>query len=398
MRNIYLGRQPIFNRDLDPVAYELLYRAGVTDTADRNDARASANVLINAFLEIGVERVLGRAKGFIHVSPELLDDELLRLFAPEQMVLQLMPDVAYDDDLLQKVDRLRDSGFGISVDDLLVHEGTLPLIERAHYIKVDLNAVPVEELGEHVTELRRYPVALVAEKVETHEQFARCRALGFDFYQGCFFAKPKLVAGRAMAEDRLSVMQLLSTLHNPEAELKDVQEAIQRSVSLSYRVLRYANSAAYNLPRKIESIAQAAVVLGQRRLRDMATLLALTGMDDKPQELTHTLLTRARACALMVPAGHGNEETAFTVGLFSGLDALMDQPLDKLLHQLPLADETRLAILDQAGPFGQVLAAALGLEQGDQGSATLAALNPSPQIYLEAADWATQALGAIGSG
>ena len=398
MRTIYLGRQPIFNRELDPVAYELLYRAGATDSSDRNDARASASVLVNAFLEMGVERVLGRAKGFIHVTPELLDDELLRLFAPGQLVLQLMPDVAYDDELLAKVDKLREAGYGISVDDLLIHEGTLPLLRRAQYVKVDLNAVPLEELSEYAAELRRYPVALVAEKVETHEQFARCRELGFDFYQGYFFARPKLVSGRAMAGDRLGVIQLLSILHNPEAELKEVQEAIQRSVSLSYRVLRYANSVAYNLPRKIESIAQAAVVLGQRRLRDMATLLALTGIDDKPEALTHTLLTRARACALMAPAGRGNEETAFTVGLFSGLDALMDQPLDKLLRQLPLADETRFAILDQAGPFGQVLAAAMALEQGDQDSAALAALNPSPRIYLEAADWAADALGAIGSG
>ncbi len=143
MRTIYLGRQPIFNRELDPVAYELLYRAGATDSSDRNDARASASVLVNAFLEMGVERVLGRAKGFIHVTPELLDDELLRLFAPGQLVLQLMPDVAYDDELLAKVDKLREAGYGISVDDLLIHEGTLPLLRRAQYVKVDLNAVPL---------------------------------------------------------------------------------------------------------------------------------------------------------------------------------------------------------------------------------------------------------------
>lgn len=395
MRTFYLGRQPIFNRELEPVAYELLYRSGVTGGAARNDAQASASVLINAFVEMGVARVIGRSKAFIHMTPELLDDKLLSLFDPAQLVLQLMPDLAYDAAALERVDQLRGAGYGISVDDLLVHEGTLPLIERADFIKVDVSAVPREELGGHVAELRAHGPALVAEKVETHEQFALCRVLGFDLYQGFFFARPNLVSGRTLAEDRLSVLHLLSALHNPAVELQEVQEIIQRSVSLSYRLLRYVNSAAYNLPRKIESIAQAAVVLGQRRLRDMVTLLALTGADDRPQAQIHVVLTRAQVCARLAQGGHGSAEMAFTVGLFSGLDTLMDQPLEKLLAQLPLADETSRAILHREGPLGQVLGAALALERGDQQSAALAALATSPAIYWEAADWATQALRAM---
>lgn len=394
MRTVYLGRQPIFNSDLKPVAYELLYRAGDTDHSDKKDARASANVLINAFLEMGVQRVIGKARAFIHVTPEILDDDLLRLFDPAQLVLELMPDVAFDDALLASLDRLRTAGYGIAVDDLLVHEGTLPLLERAHFVKVDLAAVPASELAEHVTALRRFPVALVAEKVETHEQFAQCQALGFDFYQGYFFARPKLVAGRTMSEDRLSVLQLLAILHSPQSELSDVQAVIQQSVSLSYRLLRYANSAAFNLQREVSSIAQATVVLGQRRLRDLATLLALTGMSDKPPELTHTVLARARLCASLAPPGRGNADTAFTVGLFSGLDASMDRPLTDLLADLPLAEETRLAVLEQQGPFGQVLAAALALERGDFGNVVLDMLDPKPtsQAYLEAVDWANQTI------
>ena len=394
MRTVYLGRQPIFNSDLKPVAYELLYRGGDTDHSDKEDARASANVLINAFLEMGVQRVIGKARAFIHVTPEILDDDLLRLFDPAQLVLELMPDVAFDDALLATLDRLRAAGYGIAVDDLLVHDGTLPLLERAHFVKVDLAAVPAPELAEHVAALRRFPVALVAEKVETHEQFAQCQALGFDFYQGYFFARPKLVAGRTMAEDRLSVMQLLAILHNPQSELSDVQAVIQQSVSLSYRLLRYANSAAFNLPREISSIAHATVMLGQRRLRDLATLLALTGMSDKPPELTRTVLARARLCASLAPPGRGNADTAFTVGLFSGLDALMDRPLTDLLADLPLAEETRLAVLERQGPFGQVLAAALALERGDFENVVLDMLDPKPtsQAYLEAVDWANQTI------
>ena len=397
MRTVYLGRQPIFNRDLKPVAYELLYRSGNVDYADRGDARASAHVLINTFLEMGVTRVIGKARAFIHITPEILDDDLLRLFDPAQLVLQLMPDAVLDDAMLEKLDQMRASGFGISLDDLLVHDGTLPLIERAHFVKVDLAAVPAEELEEHVAQLRRYPVALVAEKVETHEQFAQCQALGFDLYQGFFFAKPKLVAGRTLAEDRLSVMQLLALLHNPRTELSEVQAVIQRSVSLSYRLLRYANSAAFNLPRQIDSIAQATVVLGQRRLRDMATLLALTGISDKPPELARTLLARAHWCAQAAPAGRGNAETAFTVGLFSGLDALMDRPLDALLGDLPLADDVQRAVLQRQGPFGAVLSAALALERGEFESEALHALDPRPTAgsYLAAVDWANQAMEAI---
>ncbi len=168
------------------VSFQLLYRASATDHADRHDARVSANVLINAFLEMGVQRLVGKARAFIHVTPEILDDDLLRLFDPAQLVLQVMPDVAFDDALLATLDRLRAAGYGIAAGDLLVHEGTLPLLERAHFVKVDLAAVPADQLAEQVAALRRFPLALVAEKVETHEQFAQCQALGFDFYQGRF--------------------------------------------------------------------------------------------------------------------------------------------------------------------------------------------------------------------
>lgn len=397
MRNIYLGRQPIFNKDLKPAAYELLYRDGAGDQSDKADARASADVLINTFLEMGVQRVVGKARAFIHVTPEILDDNLLRLFDPAQLVLQLMPDAAFDDHLLDAVSRLRTSGYGISVDDLLVHEGTLPLLELAHFVKVDLQAVPDTELAEHVASLRRFPVALIAEKVETHEQFAQCQALGFDFVQGYFFARPKLVASRTMSEDRVSVMQLLAVLHSPKSQLQDVQNVIQRSVSLSYRLLRYANSAAFNLPRKITSIAQAIVVLGQRRIRDMATLLALTGSKDVPHELTCTLLARARLCASLAPPGRGEADAAFTAGLFSGLDALMDKPLTQLLDDLPLADEVRAAVLAHEGPLGRILSAVLALERGDFDSAALASLEskPAPGAYLEAVDWANEAMSEL---
>lgn len=397
MRNIYLGRQPIFNKDLKPVAYELLYRGGDTDHSDKDDARASADVLINTFLEMGVQRVVGKARAFIHVTPEILDDDLLRLFDPAQLVLQLMPEVAFDDELLETLGKLRSNGYGICVDDLLVHEGTLPLLERAHFVKVDLLAVPEAELAEHVAALRRYPVALIAEKVETHEQFSQCQALGFDFFQGYFFARPKLVSSRTMSEDRLSVMHLLATLHSPNSRLEDVQRVIQRSVTLSYRLLRYANSAAFNLPRKITSIAQATVILGQRRIRDMATLLALTGSNNKPPELTRTLLARARLCAVLAPPGRGQADSAFTAGLFSGLDALMDRPLVQLLDDLPLADEIRLAVLEHAGPLGRILAAVLALEHGEFESDALESLDakPAPGAYLEAVDWANEAVSEM---
>lgn len=397
MRNIYLGRQPIFNKDLKPVAYELLYRGGDTDHSDKDNARASADVLINTFLEMGVQRVVGKARAFIHVTPEILDDNLLRLFDPSQLVLQLMPDAAFDDHLLETLRQLRNHGYGICVDDLLVHEGTQPLLERAHFVKVDLMAVPESELAEHVAALRRFPVALIAEKVETHEQFAQCQRLGFDFFQGYFFARPKLVSSRTMSEDRLSVMHLLATLHSPSSRLEDVQRVIQRSVTLSYRLLRYANSAALNLPRKITSIAQATVSLGQRRIRDMATLLALTGSTDKPPELARTLLARARLCAVLAPPGRGQADSAFTAGLFSGLDALMDRPLAQLLDELPLTDEIRLAVLEHAGPLGGILAAALALEHGEFESDALASLDakPAPDVYLEAVNWANEAVSEL---
>lgn len=403
MQDIYIGRQPIFDRDLKVYAYELLFRSGTLNQAAPTDApfdgdRATSQVIVNAFIEIGLDRIVGNQCAFINLTRSFITAAAPLPFPHDRVVLEILEDVEPDAEVLAGLRALTGQGYRVALDDFVFREDRQALLELAHIVKIDLRAVPHEDLPTQVALLHRHDLRLVAEKVETREDFEYCRELGFHYFQGYFLSRPNIIQGRQLPPNRLAVLQLLARLQDPQADAGDIERLIAQDVALSYKLLRYINSAFFSLPRKIESIRQAVIYLGSRAIRTWVTLLVVAGLDNKPAALVSLAMQRARMCELLAQhAQRPQPEAYFTVGLFSLLEALIDAPLETILDTLPFTDDIRNALLRQEGPYGEALACAIAYERGSFPQARFGGLGPTEMtdIYLAAAHWAEQSANAL---
>ncbi len=388
---VMVGRQAIFDRALQVIGYELLYRDSQMNAATFSDGDAvTARVMLNTFLEIGLEQIVGPHLAFINLTTKFLRDNLLNDLPKNRVVLEVLENIPMDDEVLQAMTRLSGEGYTLALDDFVYQEGLRPMVERAKMIKLDVMALGPDRLNADVATLRQFPVKLLAEKVETQEEFELCKELGFDYFQGYFFCKPKIVEGKRIPPNQIAILSLLAKLQNPETEMKEVEEIIKQDVSLSYKVLRFVNSAYFSLPKKIDSIGQAACLVGLARLKTWGTLLVMAGLDEKPVELLLTALVRAKMCeeiAMALDESDGDE--FFTVGLFSVLDALLDKPISEVLSLVTLSDAVHAALVERKGRLGDVLNGVLAYEQGDwDGIQPLGVDLPTLQkMYFESLAW-----------
>lgn len=394
MNEVFVARQPIYDRDLKVYAYELLFRHANVPTAEFIDGdQATSQVILNAFTLIGLDHLVGNRKAFVNITRGFLTAERPIPFPVDRVVLEVLEGANPDDELLDALRRLSRQGYTISLDDFVYDQRLLPLVEQADILKIELGEVADADLPGMVERLRNYNVKLLAEKIETHEQFERCRELGFDYFQGYFLERPDVVGTKSIATGELSVLRLLSALYRPNIDINELEERISEDLSLSYKLLRYLNSAFFSLPRRVDSIRQAIVLLGTEELRAWATLLALTAASNKPSELMVTLMIRAKMCELLARRlGLEAPFRYFTLGLFSGLDALLDAPLDQILAQLPLSDQMVAALLRHEGDAGQLLRTVINYQHGNWDKATaIVASEIVIEAYLDALRWADEA-------
>ncbi len=365
MPDIFIARQPIYDRHLRVYAYELLYRSSELNEAVIKDGDdATSQVLINALMEIGLPELVGEALAFINLTRQHIIQGLPSSLVRDKIVLEVLEDVTPDAALISALKALKQAGYTIALDDFIYAEDKHPLVELADIVKLDILALPGAALADQVKTLRPLGVQLLAEKVETPEQYEYCKALGFDYFQGYFFCKPHIVKGTRTSTSRMAIMQLLTKLQNPNLELGELQDLILQDVSLSYRILRYINSAHFSIGKKIESMQQAISLLGLNTIKTWVSILAMSSIDDKPYELILTSLIRARMCELLSADTSISAENAFTVGLFSTLDAFIDQTLETILAALPLTDTLHDALLHNRGELGQLLTLTLNYERG----------------------------------
>lgn len=401
--NIFVGRQPIYNRDQQVVAYELLYRAGEDNCAVIDDGdRATTEVIINSVLDIGLEAIVGKYTAFFNLTQSFIRGDHPLPLDSKQVVLELLEDIEPDEEILRGLQQLIAENYTIALDDFEYSDKLIPLLRLAHIVKLEVTNRSREQLQQAIAQLRPYKVKLLAEKVETHEEYALCRELGFDYFQGYFFCKPNIVRGSSPPANRLVVLKLLARLQDPETRLEALEHLIVQDVSLTYRLLRYINSAAFALNRKIESIHQALLLIGITTIRNWVSLLLLSRIDDKPVELMRTALIRARMCELLSERhGHRNgHDHYFTCGLLSVLDAFMDRPMEELLAQLPLSEELKQAILEQRGDAGAVLAETLAYERGEWHRLAGRQIPASDyrDCYLQAVGWANESMASLQEG
>ncbi|GJL55013.1 MAG: histidine kinase [Nitrospirales bacterium] len=394
-----VGRQPIYGSRVDVFAYELLYRGGGANQANFVDGdAATANVMLNAMLEIGLEPIVGNRLAFINITANLILGQLCQTLPKEQVVLEILEDVEPTEPIIEALTELAKQGYTIALDDFIYHDSLQPLVDIAHIVKVDVMALSREEIEEHVLWLRQHPLKLLAEKVETHEDFEFCQGLGFDYFQGYFFCKPNVIAGAKVPANRMAILMLLAKLQERDIEITQIEKEIKSDVSLSYKLLRYVNSAYCGLPRKVDSIAQAACMVGIDKLRMWVTLMSLASMEEKPFELLVTATVRASMCEQL---GRALQQDAvdqfFTIGLFSVLDGFFDCELSEVLDSLPLSPEVKGALLERTGLLGQVLDCVIAFEQGKWQDVSCVHIDPSvlQNAYIEAIGWSTQILSSM---
>ncbi len=396
MQSFYLARQPIYDRDLRVAGYELLFRGGPDDQANITDPdRATSEVITSSVIDIGLENLVGSHTAFINATAAVLHGALPLPELKGQIVLEVLEDITVDQALLQRLDVLSRSGYKLALDDFVYRPGCEPLLAIADYVKLDVMALDPETLADHVARIRPHDVILVAEKVETYEDLARCRTLDFDLYQGYFFCRPQMITGRRPAANRLAVIQLIARLQNPDASIAELDALVTSDPALSYRLLKYINSAYCGMRTTVTSIHQALVMVGTEMVKGWATLMLMSELsEDKPPELITTALIRARMCELAArSAGGADSHQCFTVGLLSVLDALLDLPMDQVVEGLPFEEETRAALCGGDGPLGELLRRVIAYEQAKLSEE--ANLEGLAANYLESVSWAMEMQQAL---
>ena len=381
LETIQIGRQAIFDRELKVFAYELLYRdaSGRCNIVDGD--QASSRTLLNAFLDVGLDRITGPHKAFINLTRHFFVDAPTIPFDQDQVVLEILEDVEVDAPLLAGIVQMTAQGFELAMDDYNFQPQLAPILPLVQYIKVEIDADGLPELAAHIPALRATGAKLLAEKVETAEQFEQLKAMGFDYFQGYFFARPNLVKSDRVSENGAMVMQLMARLNDPDVPMDEVVRLVSRDPGLSFKILRYINSAAIGLRTEVDSIQRAVVLMGLQRIRAWASLFAMAGLDGRPTELLNLGLLRANLCEYLCRLCHkGEPETAYTVGLLSILDAIMAKPMSTVLDELPLPHEIKLAIAGHDGDYGGLLQTAIQLERHESPSEKCSILTPNQMV------------------
>lgn len=367
MADIYIGRQAIFNRKMEVYAYELLYRSGETNSATFNDPDlATTQVTINTIIEMGLNKILNQSKAFINITRNFLVGNYPILLPPERTVIEIPENVTTDQELLVALSVLHKAGYTIALDDVMELDRIIPYQNIATIVKLDLKLIDRQNLPELIRLVKAHGFLVLAEKVETMEEFKLCHNLGVDYFQGYFLCKPHIIQDKKMESSRLVLMQSLSLIQDPKTTFSDLEQILAQDVSLCFKLLRLTNSGYYSFISEVKSIRQAISLIGLETVRGWLSLLMMMQFNDKPVELTNIALQRAHmAESLAKIHKHPQPEVCFLVGLFSVLDALLDQPMEKVVNELNLSNPVSTALLYYEGLPGYILEMVINYEKGE---------------------------------
>ncbi len=373
---IFLGRQPILGREQQLLAYELLFRDGPILTANRAEiidpSQATATVIANAFTELSANETLGPYRGYINVDQEFLFNDLIEALPPKVVVLEILETVQPSPEVIARCQQLRDKGFSLAIDDVVeITDAARPLLELADIIKVDVLGLEAEKLTMLAQQLKPFGKKLLAEKVESAEQVELCKRLGFELFQGYYFAKPALIVGKKLNPSQLALLRLLALVLQ-DADTSQIENAFKVEPGLTVNMLRLTNSVSNGLTTRITSLRHAITILGRRQLQRWLQLLIYTnpkGGSQGDNPLLQLAATRGRLLELLsdriLPRNREFADQGFMVGIMSLMPALLGVTMEEILTHLPVAQRVKLALVEQNGQHGQLLQLAIATEQSD---------------------------------
>lgn len=387
----FMARQPIFDRQNCVVAYELLYRKSQTAPSVVVSGSDDLQALMNVLVDVGLDMLVENSIAFVNVSPQMLESDALRLLPPKRVVLEVLEGVEYSPAVHCALESLRESGYRLALDDYVFEERHLNLLSLVDLIKVDVMALEPEELAAKIPALRAAGRTLLAEKVESRDMHVFCLELGFDLFQGYFFAKPDTLRGSGVPESYQSLISLLAKLQDPSVSIDDLDGLVSSNISLCHKLLRLVNCAAYGLNRKLDSVKQAILFLGISKVRTLTEMAIVSSMPGKPPQLYELAIVRARFCERLAEiSGLESPELHFTTGLLSVLDALTNTPIDEVVAGLPLNQEIAQALLqlESRGDCSRSLASIKAVESGRWSDMNQLAPQIPPGLYEDSLSWA----------
>ncbi len=367
--DVFVARQPIFDVHQNVYGYELLFRSGLNNVFQHPDPNeATSRVIVDSFFLLGMQELTGGKRAFINVTRDILLKEYLFMVPKELIVVEILETVEPDSAVVAACEKLKKAGYLLAMDDFVDKEEYRPLVDLADFMKIDFLLTAEKTRRSLVRKFGRSGIRFLAEKVETNDVHQGALDMGYTFFQGYFFSKPKIFSGKEIPGYKIHYLQLLQEIHRPELDFGQIGQIIKREMSLSFKLLRYINSAFFSLRNKINSLMQALVLLGEKEIRKWVSLIALARMgEDKPEELLIQALIRAKFCeSISSFSGLSHrKEDLFLMGMFSLLDAILDRPLNEILREIPIADDIKAALGGEKNRLNQIHQCGLAWEVGN---------------------------------
>ncbi|GAB4270390.1 EAL and HDOD domain-containing protein [Thermincola ferriacetica] len=395
--DVFVARQPIFDRQQKVCGYELLYRMSTENQyICANGDQATSDLIANSFLLIGLETLTGGKKAYINFTENLLKTGLPTNLPPNMVAVEILEDVEHCEEITAACRKLKEMGFTLVLDDFVMNGCSEPLLEFADIVKIDFMNTTLEQRKNIIRKVGFGKIEFLAEKVETQEEFEQALEMGYTYFQGYFFSKPVIMSCRDVPVYKLNYLRILQEVNRPDVDIGSLDSIVKRDVSLSYKLLKYINSAAFGFRTKITSTRHALVMLGINEIKKWISLIALHNLaDDKPDEIMTCSVIRARLGELVAPkiGLRGCESDLFMLGLFSMIDILIGRPMSVILADLPICEQVKKALLGQACRYYDVLTMIKAYEKADWATFFRYAgdfglnENEMPELYVQALEW-----------
>ena len=397
--DLFVARQPIFDKNLNVYGYELLYRSQQTEAYDGIDAdRATLDVIHNAFLLIGSHDLAGGKKVFINFTKNILQNGIAYNLPKDVTVIELLETIEVDDDVIAACAKLKKAGYSLALDDY-VGDCRSSLVDFVDIIKVDFMACGIEARRQLIEEYSDKNVKLLAEKTETVEDFLEAKQLGYSYFQGYFFSKPVIVSRKDIPTSKIAYLGILQEINSEDLDINGLEGIIKRDTALTFKLLKYVNSSFFGLRKEVESIKHALVLLGQREVKKWASLVVITIIaQDKAVELLVSSLIKAKFCELLAHEEglRDKEAMSFLVGMFANIDAFIGRPLAEIVDEMSLSDEVKAALKGESNTYRDMLDVVLTYEKGEWDEFLLHAgkfkidKKRIPELYVESVAWAEE--------
>jgi len=362
----YVARQPILTIDEKVYGYELLFRDGIENHFRETDADSASRRTLDTSLQIGLELLCDSRRGFVNCTREILLKDYITLLPPTLAVVEVLESVPADDLVIAALKRLKQAGYLVALDDFVFNDPREPLTEFADIIKIDIKQTTPEHCAAMATKYGSWLRHMLAEKVETREEFTATKKAGFVYFQGYFFRRPEILQAKEIPASRVNYLRLLRAVSEPELDQREFEIMIKQEVSICYRLLRYLNSAAFGIQNEVHSVRHALALLGEREVRRWVRLVATLSIgENRSSELVTTAMVRARFCELLAPRIPHGESDLFLMGMLSMVDAILEIPMTSVLESIPLDHETKALLLGAPSKLRPIYDLMLARESGD---------------------------------